>query len=419
MGGFIHYNNGQLWVESCAVADIAKKYGTPFYCYSAGQIAQNYMLYKNAFAGYNFNTHIHYAVKANSNIAILNILAKLGAGADVVSVGEIQRCERAGIAPEKIIFSGVGKTAMELEYALKIGVGQINAESFSECQLISQIAQKMGKTAKLALRINPDVASKTHKHISTGKKGDKFGIDYDQAVPAFQYANGLPNIICNGLAMHIGSQITDISEFDMAYQKATSLIEQLRKAGITINVMDCGGGLGINYQGETPPNHNEYAHCINRIFGNSAVAIGLEPGRSIIANAGILVCQIIRQKQSGKTHITIIDAAMNDLIRPLLYDGHHKIMPINQHSDSPTLPQNFVGPICETGDYLALNRTAPQMHDGELLAFGNVGAYGAVMASMYNARPLIREILVDGAMAHEIRRAISVDEQMGWENIPV
>ncbi len=412
-----NYKNQEFYIESLRVKELAKHYGTPFYCYSRAMIAHNYHEYIREFAKIPLKTRVHYAVKANSNQAILTILQKLGAGADVVSVGEITRCLHAGFKGADIIFSGVGKNAHEIIYAIDHDIGQFNAESLAECDLLSQIAGQKGKKIHVALRINPLVKVDTHDKIATGRKGDKFGIDYDFAIEAYQYAHKLPNLIVDGLSMHIGSQITDLTNFESAYQKAKELIDDLAKHQIIIKNMDCGGGRGIDYQGDKVIPMMDYANLITRIFGNSAVEISVEPGRSIIGSAGFLITQVIRTKNTNHKNITIIDAAMNDLIRPTLYHGHHKILPAVLN-DKKHIIQDFVGPICESGDFLAKERNAQPMEFGDILAFANVGAYGAAMSSMYNSRDLIAEVLVDGDKHALIRRKFQVAEQIKLDNVP-
>jgi diaminopimelate decarboxylase len=415
------YKGGVLHAEAIALPQLAEVIGTPFYCYSTAALVTAWQSFANAFK--NQKARIFYA--ANANLAVLSTLVRLGAGMDVVSEGEMQRALASGTPSNSIIFSGVGKTYNELVSALTIGIYQINVESIPELNLLSKVALDIGVRAPVAIRINPNVDACTHAKITTGQEQNKFGIDYRDAVTAFSLAKQLPGIDIVGVAVHIGSQVTDLAPYETAYRRIASLVCELRANGLRIDRFDLGGGLGIRYQDETPPTPSEYAVMVQRILGSLNCTLLLEPGRAVAGNAGILVARILyvktgyaRNSQQGRTFI-IVDAAMNDFIRPALYDAWHEIMPVHQPiSNVPYNPCDVVGPVCETGDTFALQRLLPPLANGELVAFGNAGAYGAVMSSMYNTRPLCPEVLVRSSAHAVVRRRPSFTEMVAGEILP-
>ena len=384
------YKDGQLCVEQVAIATLAKAVGTPFYVYSDAILEQQYRQFANALAEAGLDAQIFYALKANSNLSVLATLAALGAGADIVSEGELRRALAAGIPAEKIIFSGVGKSRHELALALKKGVYQINVESREELHRLSAIAASMGIQAPIAIRVNPDVDAKTHAKITTGKKENKFGIDIAYLTEIYSKAQALPGIQPVALAVHIGSQITDLAPFQQTFTKVATAIRTLHKMGIAISQVDLGGGLGIAYKDEKLPTIAAYAGEIAKAFAGLDVKICLEPGRLIVGEAGLLVSRVEYVKQGDYKRFIIVDAAMNDLIRPTLYGGYHQVMMGDEAKNTgPTYPADIVGPVCESGDYLAIARSVAMVEEDDLMAFTMAGAYGAVMASTYNSRCLI------------------------------
>ncbi len=411
------YRNGELHAEGVALGALAEAVGTPFFCYSTATLARHYKVFEDAIAG--LNAGICYAIKANSNIAVLATLGRLGAGADVVSGGEMVRALEAGIAPDKIVFSGVGKTRDELDRALAAGVTHINVESYPELDILSAASQATGQTADVAIRVNPDVDAKTHEKISTGRKEDKFGIDLALARDAYRHAAELPGLNVCGVAMHIGSQLTDLTPYREAYTRMAEMVGVLRADGHEITHLDMGGGLGITYGDEVAPTPAEYGTMVAETVGNLGCRLTFEPGRMIAGNAGILVTRVIFVKQGTAKRFCIVDGAMNDLIRPTLYSAHHEIVPVTeQQSGVDLLEMDVVGPICETGDYIAKDRALPPLDSGDLLAVRTAGAYGAVMASTYNTRPLAPEILVDGDDYAVIRRRFTVQDMLALESLP-
>jgi diaminopimelate decarboxylase len=422
MTGFISagfkYAEGALHAEGVDLATVAADIGTPFYCYSTAVLEANYRAYADAFAGQDVG--FCFALKANSSQAVIRTLAKLGAGGDVVSGGEMARALAAGIPAAKIVFSGVGKTGDELRAALAAGIHQINVESIPELEALSAVAAEMGKTADIALRVNPDVDAKTHAKISTGKKENKFGIDWDHTVEVYRRAAALPGVRPVSVAVHIGSQLTDLEPFRAAYEKVTELVRTLRAEGIDITRLDLGGGLGIRYKDENPPPVADYAQMVRAVTGNLGCAVTLEPGRSLVAEAGVLVSRVVYVKQGLHRRFLIVDAAMNDLIRPALYEAYHPILPLREPGPHGKLTaMDVVGPVCETGDTFALNRKLPaDLAAGDLVAFGCAGAYGAVMASSYNSRPLVPEVLVKGDRRAVTRRRPTVEEMIKAETLP-
>jgi diaminopimelate decarboxylase len=404
------YRDGVLHAEAVNLSAVADAVGTPFYCYSTATLERHYRVFTEAFAGE--KVLVCYAMKANSNQSVLRTLAKLGAGADVVSGGELKRALAAGIPASKILFSGVGKTAAELRAALETDILCINVESEPELELLSQIAAQMGRTARISIRVNPDVDSGSHAKISTGKSENKFGIPIAHAREVYARAAKLPGIQVTGVDMHIGSQITDLGPMEAAFRLLADFVNVLRSDGHTISHVDFGGGLGVPYYEDraAPPEPLAYAAMDKRVTHNLGCTLMFEPGRMIVGNAGILVTRVIYVKRGDARNFVIIDAAMNDLIRPTLYEAYHQIMPVRAAAqDAPVLVADVVGPVCETGDYLALGRNLPEPKPGDLLAIMTAGAYGAVQAGTYNTRPLVPEVLVKGDQYAVVRPRIDVD----------
>jgi diaminopimelate decarboxylase len=404
------YRNGVLHAEAVNLAELAGAVGTPFYCYSTATLERHYRVFSEAFAGE--KVMVCYAMKANSNQSVLRTLAKLGAGADVVSGGELKRALAAGIPPDKILFSGVGKTEAELRAALAADILCINVESEPELELLSKIAAETGRTARISVRVNPDVDAGTHAKISTGKSENKFGIPLARAREVYARAAKLPGIQVTGTDVHIGSQITDLSRMEAAFRILSEFVHTLRADGHTISHVDFGGGLGIPYEMNraAPPAPDAYAAMVKRVAHNLGCTLMFEPGRMIVGNAGILVTRVIYVKHGDAKNFVIIDAAMNDLIRPTLYEAHHDILPVALASrDARTIVADVVGPVCESGDYLALDRTLAEPKAGDLLAIMTAGAYGAVQASTYNTRALVPEVLVKDDRYAVVRRRIDAD----------
>ncbi len=414
------YRDGVLHAEDVPLAEIAATVGTPFYCYSDATLTRHFRLFQEALAG--LDHLICYAVKANSNQAVLRTLGALGAGMDVVSGGEYRRARAAGVPGARIVFSGVGKTQAEMRHALEHGIRQFNVESEAELHALSEVAASMGATAPICLRVNPDVDAKTHEKISTGRKEDKFGVPIARAREIYAQAATLPGLQVVGVDMHIGSQLTDLAPFEAAYTKLADLTRALRADGHQITRLDLGGGLGIPYarSNEVPPLPLDYGAMVQRIFGDMEVEIEIEPGRLIVGNAGVLVAQVIYRKQGEGRDFLILDAAMNDLIRPAMYGAHHDIVPLDQAAaGAEALPHDIVGPVCESGDTFAKARPMPPLEAGALVAFRSAGAYGAVMASEYNTRPLIPEVMVKGDQFAVIRPRPTFDEIINRDTIPV
>ncbi|MBZ9996754.1 diaminopimelate decarboxylase [Mesorhizobium sp. BH1-1-4] len=413
------YRDGVLHAEDVAIPDIAAQVGTPFYCYSTATLTRHYRVFTKAFAG--LDTLVCYAMKANSNQAVLRTLAKLGAGADVVSEGELRRALAAGVPAGKILFSGVGKTAREMDFALEAGILCFNVESEPELELLSARASTLGKVAPVSLRINPDVDARTHKKISTGKAENKFGIPWQRARQVYARAATLPGIKITGIDTHIGSQITELQPFDDAFALLVDLVGALRADGHAIDHVDLGGGLGIPYRVDNnpPPLPDAYAQIVRKHVTKLGMKVMFEPGRLIVGNAGILVSEVIFVKEGDAKNFLVVDAAMNDLIRPTLYDAFHEIRPVVQPpADTPRMMVDVVGQVCETGDYLGLDRDLPRLKAGDLVAVSTAGAYGAVQAGTYNTRLLVPEVLVDGDRFHIVRPRLTYDDLIGLDSMP-
>src|SRR5882762_2112798 len=411
---YFPYRHGQLCCEMLPLTKLADAVGTPAYVYSKAALLASYAAYDHAFK--DVPHLICYSIKANSNLGVISTLAKVGAGADIVSGGELHRALRAGVAPKKIIFSGVGKTRDEMRDALKAEILLFNVESVGELRALDEVAREVGTRAPVALRVNPDVDPQTHKYIATGLRSAKFGIPYTQALAAFEEAGRLPGIQVVGADMHIGSQLTKTSPLGDAVARVAALVKQLRERRIEITTIDVGGGLGIRYHDETPPSHQEYATVLLPALRELGVTVLLEPGRSIVGNAGLLLTRVLYRKDTGEKKFVIIDAAMNDLIRPPLYDSYHEIRPVNEaRLGGPMEKVDVVGPVCESGDFLAKDRDLAQAEEGDLLAVMSAGAYGFAMSSNYNTRPRAVEVLVDGDRYAIVRRRETYEDLVAGE----
>ncbi|MBE2277920.1 MAG: diaminopimelate decarboxylase [Rhodobacteraceae bacterium] len=413
------YRGGILHAEDVALTEIAAAVGTPFYIYSSATLARHFRLFTEALTP--LPHLVCFAIKSLSNVAVLKTLGDLGAGMDVVSIGEYLRARAAGVPGDRIVFSGVGKTRAEIRAALEGGVRQFNVESEPEMRAISEVAVSLGTTAPIAIRVNPDVDAQTHAKIATGKSENKFGIPISRAVPAYAEAARLPGLRVVGIDVHIGSQLTELSPFEMAFRKVADLTETLRAQGHRIERLDLGGGLGIPYarSNEAPPLPTDYGAMIKRTLGHLDCEIEIEPGRLISGNSGLLVAQVIYVKNGEGRDFLILDAAMNDLIRPAMYEAHHDILPVIETAPGePTRPFDVVGPVCETGDTFARGRELPLLAEGDLVAFRSAGAYGAVMASEYNSRPLVPEVLVHGDQFAVIRERPTFDEMIARDKLP-
>ena len=416
---YFAYKNGVLHAEDVPLPEIAAAVGTPFYCYSSATFERHYRVFKDAFEG--VDTVVCYAMKANSNQAVLTTLARLGCGADVVSGGELKRALMAGIPPEKIMFSGVGKKAEELRAAVDAGILCINVESVPELHLLSKVAIDLGKEAHVSFRINPDVDAKTHAKIATGKSENKFGIPWQDAERIYAEAACLPGVKATGIDMHIGSQITDLQPFDDAFALLGGLIQTLREQGHVIDHVDLGGGLGIPYKADNtpPPDPLAYAKVVRRHVDDLDCQVIFEPGRLIAGNSGILVGEVIYVKEGEAKSFIIGDTAMNDLVRPTLYEAHHDVLPVNEANQSTGwITADVVGPVCETGDYMALDRKMAKPESGDLYAVMSAGAYGAVQAGTYNTRALVPEVMVKGDQFHVIRPRLSADDIIAMDSVP-
>lgn len=413
---FFDYKNNQLHAEDIAVKELAAQYGTPCYIYSRKTFERHYLAF--AQAATNHKNLVCYAVKANSNIAVLNVLARLGSGFDIVSKGELARVIAAGGDASKVVFSGVAKTADEIAYALKLGIKCFNVESVSELDRISHVASELNLVAPISIRVNPDIDAKTHPYISTGLKENKFGIDILTATRVYQYAASLPGLKITGVDCHIGSQLTEIKPFLEALDKVLALIDDLKANGIELSHLDIGGGLGVPYNGEAPPHPSEYvAHITDRLTDYQHLELIFEPGRAIAANAGILVTKVEFIKQNQDKFFAIVDAGMNDMLRPALYQAWQRIVPVTpRNDDTPTYNFDIVGPVCETGDFLGKDRLLA-LQQGDLLAQRSAGAYGFTMSSNYNSRPRVAEIMVDGEQSHLIRARETLESLWQGEKI--
>lgn len=412
------YSGGRLHCEGVALDAIAAAVGTPCYVYSRATLVRHARVIADAFRGQ--SVLIAYSVKANGNLAVLATLAGQGCGADVVSGGELLRARKAGVPASKIVFSGVGKTADEMALALEQGIHQFNVESAGELRLLSAVASKLGREAPVALRVNPDIAAGGHPNISTGKSGDKFGVPWGDAEALYAEAASLPGIRAVGVDVHIGSQIGDLAPMRAAFEKVVGLALRLRAQGHAIQRIDVGGGLGIPYkEGDAPAPPSAYAAMISEVTAGHGFEVILEPGRVIAGNAGLLLTTALYEKDAPDRTFLIVDAGMNDLIRPALYGAHHDILPLDEPQPGhPARAYDVVGPICESTDKFASGRMLPEVKPGDRLAFMSAGAYGAVLSSAYNARPLVPEVLVDGARFEIVRRRPSFEESVGLENVP-
>ena len=413
------YRDGALHAEDVPLAEIAAQVGTPFYCYSTATLVRHYGVFADALAAAGLDATICYALKANPNIAVVRTLARLGAGADVVSEGELRQALAAGVPPGRIVFSGVGKTRRELEFAVAKGILQINVESEPELLALAEIAAARGVRMPIALRVNPDVDAGTHEKITTGRKENKFGIEWTRAHEVFRRARALPGVEVVAVACHIGSQLTELAPFRDAFHRVRDLVAILRADGFDIRRLDLGGGLGVPYADEMPPGPADYAATIAATLGDLGCRIVLEPGRLLVGNAGILVSRVVYVKEGATRTFVIVDAAMNDLMRPALYDAHHVIQPVAEPpAGAPLLPVDVVGPVCESGDTFARQRPLPPLRSGDLVAFRTAGAYGAAMASTYNSRPLVPEVLVEGGRFAVVRARPSYDDMLALESLP-
>jgi diaminopimelate decarboxylase len=412
------YRDGVLHAEDVSLETIAAELGTPFYCYSQATLERHLAVFQNAFAG--APALVAFSVKALSNLAVLRLLAARGAGADVVSGGELKRALAAGVPPARIVFSGVGKTREEMRLALEADISLFNVESEPELEALADVALSLGKQAPVAFRINPDVRAGGHEKISTGKAEDKFGIAYGAARAAYARAGSMKGVRVVGLDMHIGSQIADLAPFRAAFRRAAELVAELRADGHRICRLDLGGGLGIPYgDAVDPPHPDEYARLVLEVAGPLGLEIIIEPGRLIAGNAGVLVARVLYDKEGASRRFLIVDAGMNDLIRPALYDAHHAIEPVGEApAGAKTLAYDVVGPVCETSDRFAAARLLPEMKEGDLVAFMSAGAYGAVQGSQYNSRPATPEVLVSGARWAVVRRRPTFEEMISTEATP-
>ncbi|MEQ8355393.1 MAG: diaminopimelate decarboxylase [Kiloniellaceae bacterium] len=427
---FFSYREGQLHASDVALEALAAETGTPFYCYSADALEHGYRFFAEALSG--LSATICYALKANSNQAVIRTFAALGAGADVVSEGELRRALAAGVPPKKIVFAGVGKTAPELAAGLEAGILQFNVESLSELKLLSQVAVDRGAVASVALRVNPDVDAGTHDKITTGRADSKFGIDATAARDFLLANRDIPGIRVEGLAVHIGSQLTDVAPYRLAFERLIALYKELRTKGLPLKRLDLGGGIGINYRQSAPDSSaadhaqdeaearvSAYAKMVRGLVADLDAELVFEPGRLLVGNAGLLVTRVLYVKDNGPRRFVIVDAAMNDLIRPSLYDAWHEIVPVRKPASGAALnPVDVVGPVCESSDTFAKQRPLPPVAEGDLLAFSSAGAYSFVMASTYNSRPLPPEILVRGNRYALVRARMDYDTMIGQDRLP-
>ncbi len=412
---YFKYKDHQLYCEKVPIDQIAEKVGTPFYVYSYHTLARHFTVFNEAFDG--IPHLVCYSVKANSNVALLRLFVNLGGGVDIVSAGELYRALKAGADPQKIVFSGVGKRADEIEYALKSGILMFNVESSQELQLINDVAGRSGKKAPIAIRINPDIDPKTHPYVSTGLKKNKFGIDIKMAMTAYRLASQLPHVQIMGIDCHIGSQLVEAEPVVEALKKLKQLVENLRREGMEIQYLDLGGGLGITYEDEEPPHPVEYASNILEEIRGFDCKLILEPGRVIVGNAGVLVSKVLYTKENEEKRFVIVDAGMNDLVRPSYYGSYHQILPVKQEGRDEVVA-DVVGPICESSDFLAKERKVPSLHSGDLIAVMSAGAYGFSMSTNYNSRPRVAEVLVRDEQIFVIRKREVYEDLIRGEEIP-
>ncbi|TAJ34474.1 MAG: diaminopimelate decarboxylase [Nitrospirae bacterium] len=410
------YRHGELFCEDVAVSRIAKEVGTPCYVYSHATLIRHFRAFDGAFKGV---PHIvAFAMKSNSNLGLLRLMAKEGSGADIVSGGELYRALKAGVPPAKIVFAGVGKNREEIRYALESDILMFNVESAAELRALDAVAAETGRRARVALRINPDIDPKTHPYISTGLKKSKFGISADRVLEEYKLASSLKHIEVVGVHKHIGSQLTDVTPFVDALKKVLALVEKLKEQGADIRYINIGGGLGITYSDEVPPLPQQLADAISPLVRDLKCVLIMEPGRVIVGNAGILVTRVLYIKDGESKRFVIVDAAMNDLIRPSLYGAYHEIKPVHEPSDVKTHQVDVVGPVCESGDFLAKDRAMPEAQPGDLLAVMSAGAYGFVMSSNYNSRPRVPEVMIKGSEIHVIRARETYADLVRGETIP-
>lgn len=409
------YSNGQLCADGVALADVARRFGTPCYIYSRSEIEQRWHAFDEAFAG--IDHLICYAVKANSNLGVLDVLARLGSGFDIVSGGELQRVIRAGGDPAKVVFSGIGKSEKEMVLALEQGIKCFNVESVTELQHLDRVAGRLGRIAPVSMRVNPDVDVKTHPYIATGLRENKFGIPHEEALDSYRTAASLAHVRITGIDCHIGSQITSMGPFIDALTRLQQLINDIENEGIQLEHLDIGGGLGIHYQDETPPGVEDFALGVMQSLADNKLQLIMEPGRSIMGNAGVLLTRVEYLKHTPGKNFAIVDAAMNDLMRPALYDAWHDILPVNETAaDTSISHYDVVGPVCETGDFLGKDRPL-QLQEGDLLAVCSAGAYGFSMSSNYNTRPRACEVMLDNGRMHEVRQREMVEELFSHESL--
>lgn len=413
------YQGGVMFAEGVAIPEIAAAIGTPFYCYSTATIERHYTVLAEALAAAGLDTTICFACKANSNLAVIRTLAQLGAGADVVSEGELRRALAAGVPAGRIVFSGIGKSREELAFAIEAGIMQINVESEPELLMLSELAAAAGRVVEVAIRVNPDVDANTHAKITTGKKENKFGIEWTRVREVYAMARSLPGLAPVAVACHIGSQLTEIGPFREAFLRLRDLVADLRADGTDIRRLDLGGGLGVPYEDETPPSPAAYAEAIAQTLGDLGCRFIVEPGRLLLGNAGLLVSSVVRVKSGATRTFVIVDAAMNDLIRPALYDAYHAVLPVVEPAaDAAYAPVDIVGPVCETGDTFARQRALPPVAAGDLVVFGTAGAYGAAMSSTYNSRPLVPEVMVKGDRFAVVRARTTYEEMIAQDRLP-
>lgn len=411
-----NYKNQELHAEDVSLAELAAQVGTPAYVYSQATLTRHFNAFAQAFAG--LDPVICFAVKANTNRAVMNLFASMGGGADIVSGGELARALAAGVEPGKIVYSGVGKTDAEMEAALKAGILMFNLESSQEMAVLNEMAGRLGVKASVGLRVNPDVDARTHPKITTGLAKNKFGLGVDEAFDQFMAAKDLPNLDIKGISCHIGSQLTDVKPFADSLERLSLLIQRLRQAGLGLTLLDLGGGLGITYDEETPPHPDDYAAALRDTVSSLDMELILEPGRVLVGNAGILLTKVLFTKKSKEKRFVIVDAAMNDLVRPSFYGSFHGIWPVDENPEAERVVADVVGPICETGDFLAKDREMPDFKRGDLMAFMSAGAYGFTMSSNYNSRPRAAEVMVHGDRWSVVRQRESIEDISRGESLP-